>query len=80
MSDNAPVHYKEHEELVQLIAKITGQSGPVQDFVIVTIGTDNRPMIGSSLPQEVTMAVLAHLTMSQGDIASVTKVAVPKDN
>lgn len=78
---NAPIHADEHEQLMQLIAKVTDKSEKIMAIILITVGTDGRPMIGSDLgdPGPV-FAVLAQVTAAHGHIDNIVKVAVPKDN
>lgn len=46
---NAPAHAAEHDQLMQLLAKVTDRSQLIGAVILITIGCDGRPCVGSDL-------------------------------
>lgn len=81
MTGNAPIHAEEHTQLMQLVAKVTDKSRLIQAVIIITVGADGRPMVGSDLGDPgLVFGVLQQVMMAHDQIATVTNVDVPKDN
>lgn len=80
-STNAPAHAAEHNDLMQLVAKVTDQSELIACVILVTVGADGRPMIGSDLETpEAVLNVLAQVMDAHQYKAVVSKIDVLKGN
>lgn len=79
--DRAPIHAEEHTQLMQLIAKVTDKSEKIMAVIVITVGADGRPMVGSDLggPGFV-FGVLQQVMAAHDQIATITNIDVPKDN
>lgn len=78
---NAPAHVAEHDQLMQLVAKVLSQSELIGAMILVTIGTDGRPCVGSDLDSPATIhRVLREIAAAEDQIADISEVKVPKDN
>lgn len=76
---NAPAHFAEHDQLMQVVAKIVNQSVLIDTVVLITVG-DGRPCIGGNLnPTQVT-ELLRQLVAAEDDIEGVRRVDLPRDN
>lgn len=82
MGDNAPSHRQEHDELMQLIAKVAGSSQLIDAMVLITIGRDGRPCLGSDVEDpRVVLSILQQLVdAGTTNLVHVRKIEVPKDN
>lgn len=78
---NAPAHAAEHDALMQLLAKVTDRSQLIGAVILVTIGHDGRPCVGSDLDSPATIhKVLREIGEAEGLVADVSEVKVPRDN
>lgn len=76
-----PAHATEHNELLQLLGKATDKSQLIGAVVLITVGIDGRPMVGSNLGHEDEVYyLLRRLVAAEDQIAAVDKVDVPRDN
>lgn len=77
----APRHSAEHTELMQLLARATEKSETIAYSVLVTVGVDGRPMVGTDLDSpEAVVEVLAQVVGAYSEIEQVTSVDIPKAN
>lgn len=77
----APPHAKEHHELLQLLAKATENSKLVDHVVLITIGFDSRPCVGSSIPNPGTvLEILTQLGAATDALETVTEIDMPGDS
>lgn len=78
---NAPTHVAEHEALMQLVAKVTGRSELIAAVVLITIGHDGRPCVGSNIDSPAMMhKALREIGEAEDQIVSMFQVRVPRDN
>lgn len=78
---NAPAHSAEHDQLMQLVAKITDKSKLIEGTILITIGVDGRPCIGGNfVSPAIAMEILRQLAAAENQIANVSRVDLPKDN
>lgn len=78
---NAPAHAAEHDQLMQLLAKATRNSELIAAIVLITIGVDGRPCVGSDMDSPAMIhKALREIGEAEDQIADVSQVRVPKDN
>lgn len=77
-----PAHADEHESLIQLLAKSTSvDHSKVAGFVLITVGEDGRPMVGSDLDSpEIAFGVMYQLLVNAGLVENVHEVEIPEGN
>lgn len=79
--NSPPVHAAEHDELLRLLAKATERSTTVHGVILITIGTDGRPCLGSDLGDpKVIHQVLRQIGGAEDKIANVAEVDIPHSN
>lgn len=78
---NAPAHAAEHDQLMQLVAKVTDKSKLIEGIILITVGKDGRPCIGGNfVSPTVAMGILRQLAAAENQIADVSQIDMPKDN
>lgn len=78
---SAPAHAAEHDQLMQLLAKVTDRSELIGAVILITIGCDGRPCVGSDLDSPATIhKVLREIAAAEDQIADVSEVKMPRDN
>lgn len=78
---NVPIHAAEHDQLMQLLAKVTDRSQLIGAVILITIGHDGRPCVGSDLDSPETIhKVLREIAEAEDQIADVSEVGTPRDN
>lgn len=77
----APPHTKEHHELLQLLAKAIENSKLVDHVILITIGFDSRPCVGSSIPNPgAVLEILSHLGAATNALENITEIDMPGDS
>lgn len=78
---NAPAHATEHDQLMQLLAKVTCNSELIAAVVLITIGHDGRPCVGSDMDSPAMIhKALREIGAAEDQVADVSQVKVPRDN
>lgn len=78
---NAPAHAAEHNQLMQLIAKVTDRSELIGAAILITIGHDGRPCVGSDLDSPATIhKVLREIAAAEDQVVNVSEIKILKDN
>ncbi len=76
-----PTHYRQHDELMQLVVKAAKSSDLISAVIVVTVGRDGRPAVGSNIESPALISdILRQLGEAEDSIEGVVEVAVPKDN
>lgn len=77
----APPHAKEHHELLQLLAKATEKSDLVGHVILITLGFDGRPCVGSSIPNPgAVLEILTQLGAASDALETVTEIDMPGES
>lgn len=78
---NAPAHAAEHDQLMQLVAKVTEKSELIEGIVLITVGKDGRPCLGGNFSTPaIAMTILRQLAAAEDQVADVSIVKLPRDN
>jgi hypothetical protein len=78
---SVPAHAKEHNDLMVLLAKQIETSKFIEGAILITIGKDGRPCVGSNITSvPYVMELMRALGGAEDQIDSVVKVSIPGTN
>lgn len=67
-----PAHSKAHDELSEIIARVSDSSGTIEGWILITVGKDMRPAISSNVGDAAGISsILRQLGNAEDKIASV---------
>ncbi len=76
-----PAHADQHDELIEILAKMVEKCKLIEYVVMVTIGFDGRPVVGGNLDDSSQISDLfRQLVAAEDKISESYKIAISSDN